>query len=607
MSRLDDRLTRELERAARPASPAGAFEHVDRRRARRARLRKVQSGALIVVVLAGTLAGIGVLRNAFREPEEGIGDTPSVGNGLIVYSEVRNAGQRLWAVRPDGTGAHQLTSGDGGSDTGPAISPDGRTIAFMRTDEIGSSVYTIGIDGADLTRLTQAQALDPTWSPDGSQIAFAGGAFGPYGIWIMNADGTDPRLIPGTDELDVAHPTWSPDGTMIAFGVGSTVPGVAEPINFDLFEASADGSGPLTNVTDTPGVAETAPAWSPDGNLIAFVRVPNTLDDTPAGGIAVIRPDGSGLRVLTEQHAFEQGPTWAPDGTMIAFQRDDREGTSIYTIRTDGTELTRVTVGSDPAWQPLIESSSAPSPTSNPSPGSGQDLGLGFPVCNVRSLEGDFDGNGTTDTAYVATKMSDAGGCPQADTTTNFLGVDLTGDGAIDAEAGPIGCELDCRPFMAIDLDRSGTDELLVQELGGAVLGVVPYQIISHFPDGPHIGPIEVDLEGGSAQRTLGGLRNGDVPSFYLGGDEGFAATLTCRSSMHPWPSLVYTTGQLDSIEQPTTWTILQDEFLFTDGVLWWQGGETHTQAVGASKPAELEIGSGLCGHPFPPNPAFET
>lgn len=86
MPGFDDRLTRELERAAHPASPAGTFERVDHRRGRRARVRRLGSAALVVVVLAGTIGGVAVLRNAFREPAPPPGGTDTVSNGSIVVS-----------------------------------------------------------------------------------------------------------------------------------------------------------------------------------------------------------------------------------------------------------------------------------------------------------------------------------------------------------------------------------------------------------------------------------------------------------------------------------------------------------------------------------------
>ena len=253
-----------------------------------------------------------MLRNAFREPEDGIGDTPSVGNGLIVYSEVRNAGQRLWAVQPDGTGARQLTSGVDGSDTGPAVSPDGRLIAFTRTNEQGSAIYVMGMDGSGLRRVTEAswEASDPAWSPDGVEIVFAGDAGDGEGLYVMAPllEGAAPHRITDPELSAVSGPSWSPDGSTIVFVAGSSVPGVTEPINFDIFETPADGSGPARNLTDTPDLAETTPAWSPGGEQIAFVRVSNTLDDTPTGGIAVIRPTGPSSALTDDTRSSRTPP-----------------------------------------------------------------------------------------------------------------------------------------------------------------------------------------------------------------------------------------------------------------------------------------------------------
>ena len=66
MSHFDDRLTKDLDRAARPVDPAGAFEEIDRRRGRRAVLRRAQMALLATVVLAGSLGGVLVLNRAFR-------------------------------------------------------------------------------------------------------------------------------------------------------------------------------------------------------------------------------------------------------------------------------------------------------------------------------------------------------------------------------------------------------------------------------------------------------------------------------------------------------------------------------------------------------------
>ena len=99
-----------------------------------------------------------MLSYVVRERRSAIGAASDVGNGLIVYSEVRNAGQQLWLINADGTGARQLTTGDGFSDTGPSISPDGRTVTFTRTAGHGSAIFSIGIDGTALRQIAQSPA-----------------------------------------------------------------------------------------------------------------------------------------------------------------------------------------------------------------------------------------------------------------------------------------------------------------------------------------------------------------------------------------------------------------------------------------------------------------
>ena len=206
------------------------------------------------------------------------------------------------------------------------------------------------------------------------------------------------------------------------------------------------------------------------------------------------------------------------------------------------------------------------------------------------------------DTAYVATKKSDVGGCPQADTASNILGVDLTGDGKIDAECGPIGCELDCRPFMAIDLDDDGDDELLVQQLGGAILGLVPYGIVSVDGVAGRLGALTVVPPGDPDN----GFAPGEPVTFYLGGDEGFSASLECRGSGRSGCSS-RRPDELDSIDQPTRWTIHRTTLrLGSDGfeVL---DTETFDQLVKDVITPGPEQETTCAGSRSLPNPVFET
>ena len=119
----------------------------------------------------------------------------------------------------------------------------------------------------------------------------------------------------------------------------------------------ADGSGER-NLTNSPGVAEHSPNWSPNGRKIAFARAP---DADSVNDVYTMSPDGSNVRQLTSNAVDNEFPNWSPDGTRIVFNgtRDDPldENFEVYTMRAGGGDVTRLTFEPDagdyvPAWSP---------------------------------------------------------------------------------------------------------------------------------------------------------------------------------------------------------------------------------------------------------------
>jgi TolB protein len=109
----------------------------------------------------------------------------------------------------------------GGTNTYPSWSPDGSKIAFRRMiGDMNSEVFVANSDGTDVRNLSNHPAFDgwPAWSPDGKRIAFSSNRNANYQIFIMNADGTDPHLLANT-EGRATEPRWSPDGATIYFTV----------------------------------------------------------------------------------------------------------------------------------------------------------------------------------------------------------------------------------------------------------------------------------------------------------------------------------------------------------------------------------------------------
>jgi tol-pal system beta propeller repeat protein TolB len=252
--------------------------------------------------------------------------------GKIVFACYISQIDQICIMNADGSGRRQLTDFQSTAFY-PSLSPDGQTVYFSSNQSGNFEIYSIDISGNNLQRLTNGigALYAPELSPDGSQIIFTNHG---NGIWVMNADGSNPHAITFKDDID---PTWSPDGSMIAFA--SNRSGARQ-----LYVATANGKN-VNQVTDLSNMGGRS-SWSPDGTRLAFYRGPAGDHD-----IYTIEIDGSGLDRLTNG-GDNLGPSWSPDGEWIAFTSFRDGNNEIYIIRPNGRRETRLTNSPTSDWQP---------------------------------------------------------------------------------------------------------------------------------------------------------------------------------------------------------------------------------------------------------------
>ena len=259
---------------------------------------------LLGLALLLSLAMVLVLMPS-REPRARA--TVSGHNGRIAftrYGVLPNSGD-IYTIDPNGTGIERLTYHNVAFY--PAWSPNGRSIAYTGPglgNVGGGALWIMNSDGSGTRPITHpGRAVDQraAWGPKGGRIAFDR-VLGPPDLWIVNADGTGARRL----RRDGMDPTWSPDGTRIAFtAANSRAP------NGGIWVITLAGGKP--RLLTSPRMAASEPSWSPDGGWIAF---------TGREGIRALNLRTHKIRRLTV--GSDRMPAWSPDGTRIAFARSTR-------------------------------------------------------------------------------------------------------------------------------------------------------------------------------------------------------------------------------------------------------------------------------------------
>ncbi|MCE5249036.1 InlB B-repeat-containing protein [bacterium] len=230
----------------------------------------------------------------------------------------------------------------------PSWSPDGTKIAFdtMPGGNLGYEVFVMNADGSGQVNLTNSGAYEysPAWSPDGTKIAFVSDRDGRQQIYVMNTDGSGQVNLSNNNAYD-SYPAWSPDGSMIAFysqrntGIGICV-------------MNADGSGQHIIPGTNDSSWDSRLSWSPDGSKIAYASANNIVIYVVNVNVNLV------LKNITNgsNPGDASAPSWSPDGAKIAYRTGGSSGGEIYVVNTDGSDPRNLTNSSandgDPSWSP---------------------------------------------------------------------------------------------------------------------------------------------------------------------------------------------------------------------------------------------------------------